>query len=514
MGRQIKVKEFLITADARFPKGITAVEIGDQAVAGGGFGFIYECISINGKQPSPAQFIKLLKGNKEGAIPAGYPAVVKLQQRIKAPVHNDPEYAKNTPARLPALKAFPGFSFKGELEGKEVYGYSTANLRRLGFYSLDDTLNGTGIERENFKNLSFNKRFQCCFHLASGFNLLSGLNYVHADINPKNIFINTDSGELAIIDYDGGGILDQPQDDTLTHGKLEDGEWLAPEIYEKLEANQDLKVDRHCDQWSVCVAFHYLLFGYDPFFFIREQSKKCKEDYLNASKFYPINLSDPNVSENTLFAIDSYMNTIRTDIPAAIHETLVRNYSGGFFNPRQRTPYSAWMELFKQTQSPPVIEYFNSSKGFALKGTQVKLSWKVRDAIELSIDNQVGDVTGKNEVTVRSDQHRTYSLTASGHFGEAKESAEINVFPVPVIEYLKIPVPDFGAPVYFPKMEIEAPVVKLTIHLEKDKLTKTPGTFISLPEELVNMQPLYKREPTLWSISHVFNKIKQAIISK
>jgi len=513
MSQLIKIKNVLFTWPFKLPTGIIVVEIGDQCIASGGFGFIYECISLNGKEPSPSLLIKVLKVNKDVGAAMGYLTIVKLQQRIKASFHKVPKDSHKFFTEFPALKAFPEFSFTGELNGKEVCGYSTANLMLMGFSSLDDILNGTRREGENFKNLSFHKRFQLCFHLANGFNLLSDLNYVHADINPKNIFINTISGESAIIDYDGGGLLEQPQDDTLTHGKLEDGEWLAPEIYEKLESNQYLKVDKYCDQWSISVAFHYLLFGYDPFFFIREQSKKCKEDYLNASKFYPIDVSNPNVSENALFVIEFYYNTIQTEIPIAIHEAMIINYTEGFFNPNQRTSYLVWMELFKQTQNPPVIDYFRSNKNFALKGTQIKLSWKVSEAIELTIDNEIGDVTGKSEITVRPDQPMTYWFKARGHFGEVKHFAEVSIFPVPLLEYLKVPTPDFESSIILPEIVVEFPRINLSIQLDKGNLTETPTIFIPLSDELSTVRPMYGKGSIFPTISYVFDKIKQAIIS-
>lgn len=513
MGQQIKINEFFVTIHVQLPTNITVVEIGEECIASGGFGLIYECISINGVQPSTPLLIKLLKVDKEAVSVVGHSVIVKLQKKMKTFFSSTSTRAFKTQYELPTLKAFPGFSFSGEIDGKKVWGYSTSNLCQLGFSSLSDFLNGTEIEQKEFKNLSFHKRFQFCFHLASGFNFLSSLNYVHADINPKNIFINTVSGELAIIDYDGGGILDQALDDTLTHGNLEDSEWLAPEIYEKLETNQDLKVDRYSDMWSVSVAFHYLLFGYDPFFFIQEQSKRCKEDYLNVSKFYPINVSDPNVSENVVFVIDSYYTNIKTEIPTTIHEALVRTYTEGFFNPHQRTPYLLWMELFKQTQSAPIIEYFNVNKDFAFKGTQVNLSWKVNDAIELTIDNQIGDVTGKSEITTRPEQSMTYWLNARGHFGLAKKPAEVNVFPVPLLEYLKVPTPNFESSVIIPEIVIEFPVINLSIELDKSKSTQTPTVFISLSNDFTNMQRVYKKGSALGSVSYIFNKIKQAIIS-
>lgn len=513
MGQKITIKESLVTIKTGGIHTINTVEIGEQVIAAGAFGSVHDCISVNGQRPTEALYIKILKDDNLTAPLCAYNGIVKLQQLVIDSQRTNQPDVYTMLQSLPALKAFPGFSFRGELNGKEVSGYSTRNLHRCGFASLYESIAVPGIHSAKFKAIPFSRRFQFCFHLANGFNFLSGFNYVHADINPKNIFINTETGELAVIDYDGGGVLERPGDFTLTHGKLEDGEWLSPEIYEQLATHQEPKPDEYSDRWSVSVAYHYLLFGYDPFFFIGEQSKRCKEDYLNSNPFYPINFSDSHVAEQAIYTSDSYYHTINTEIPKKIHEALVKNYYDGFFKPVHRADYATWSALFKETQSPPVIGQFYASKEFILKGSHVKLSWTVTGATSLHIDNGIGNVTGKNEVSVRPELSVVYCLTASGHFGEDKQIAEIKVFPVPLLEHLKIHTPGFQTAPSSPLIIIEPPVVILSIPMEKASFSPTPVDFVPLSTEFIDLRSFYKKRSVFWNLSRVFQKIKQVISS-
>jgi hypothetical protein len=77
--------------------------------------------------------------------------------------------------------------------------------------------------------------------------------------------------------------------------------------------------------------------------------------------------------------------------------------------------------------SKPVITSFNANpSSLPAGGGSVTLSWDVRNATSLSVDNGVGAVTGTSKVvTVTSDT--TFTLTATNRAGSAIQTTSVNV---------------------------------------------------------------------------------------
>ena len=75
----------------------------------------------------------------------------------------------------------------------------------------------------------------------------------------------------------------------------------------------------------------------------------------------------------------------------------------------------------------PVISSFVADDVTVTAGASVELSWSVSDATSLSIDNSVGDVSGKTRKNVTVDATTTYTLTASNDFGSVTKSLNVVV---------------------------------------------------------------------------------------
>ncbi|MDR1156487.1 MAG: protein kinase [Bacteroidales bacterium] len=92
-------------------------------------------------------------------------------------------------------------------------GYS-ANLLDNGKWLLFDRIfdepdqNRKKQYRNDFYNLPLEKRLDMAHNLAEGFAYLERMKFVYADLNPKNLFVNQKDGELCLIDYEGGAVMD------------------------------------------------------------------------------------------------------------------------------------------------------------------------------------------------------------------------------------------------------------------------------------------------------------------
>lgn len=166
---------------------------------------------------------------------------------------------------------------------------------------------------------------------------------------------------------------------------------------------------------------------------------------------------------------------------------------------------------FSKYLQPPSIISFKADRVTAIGGIPILLTWQIDNAHTIAIDNGIGIVTGKNQIKVRPDRNVSYTITATGYFGQVSDCIDITVFPTPFIESLKVPSPDFNMGLNLNPISISSPQIDVSIKLEKDELTEIPTSFIKLNEDIEKVKPLYKPEETFWNISNVFDKIKKSL---
>jgi serine/threonine protein kinase len=512
MSKTITINNIFWTDGAKSQQ-VSKLEISDDCVYKGGFGRLHDCISLDGAPPATAQLIKILEDNSPGLSKAVYSTIIDLQREINSLFKRAPNSGYDNVFQVPALKAFPLFSFEGNLNGDIVMGYSAVNLVPLGFTLYEDIIDNAG-RKQQYMSLPFQQRFRFCFHLAKGFEILDRIKYVHADINPKNFFINLATGELAIIDFDGGAVLNRSGAKPRAFGKIVDGDWLSPELYQQLADHKDPIASPHDDLWAVSVAFHFLIFGEAPFFFLSEGSAKCKEEYLSNNRLHPINKHDNNIKEGAEYDIFYYEDVINAFVPQAIHQQLTQTFEQGFFLPQKRTAYSHWMELFRQTQPAPAIQAFNPHKNPILKGAEVVLEWRITgDDVYKVTFKGIGDVTGTNRLTIRPSQSTTYQLDVTGHFGQAQAYVDVTVFPVTLLESLKVPFPATSIHTNLDGISVSSP--KLTfVRLNVENLRTPPIPFAKLDEKIREVKPFNIKKSDFFSITRVFNEIKGKTVMK
>lgn len=75
----------------------------------------------------------------------------------------------------------------------------------------------------------------------------------------------------------------------------------------------------------------------------------------------------------------------------------------------------------------PVINFFSISPTSIKKGESATLSWSVTNALSISIDYGVGEVSSSGSRTVTPDEDTLYQLTASNMHGTVLRSCKITV---------------------------------------------------------------------------------------
>ena len=176
----------------------------------------------------------------------------------------------------------------------------------------------------------------------------------------------------------------------------------------------------------------------------------------------------------------------------------------------QTTPRSLIIDIDRR---PPIIHSFAINKEYAIKGTLIKLSWNVGGAYSLSIDNGVGSVTGLTEKIITAGDYGIYNLIARNYFGiSATKEAGISIFPAPIIEALKVPMPDFNSHINLNPIQISSPKIDVSINLN-NIFSETPKFSDSIID-LGSIKILQNVERTsIFSLTKVYEAIRRRISS-
>jgi hypothetical protein len=145
----------------------------------------------------------------------------------------------------------------------------------------------------------------------------------------------------------------------------------------------------------------------------------------------------------------------------------------------------------------PQIQYFKVSPEVALNSMPVKLSWKVKNAKEIKVNNGVGVVNAEGEKESLYRENTLYTITAIGELSTVTKDVVVKIFPTPIIESLKVPMPDFNSRIK--PINITAPQINLKISLPN---------FVKPNVELSRIRPFYKRK-SIFNFFKIYEYVKR-----
>lgn len=420
---------------------VSEIEIIDSNPIAGGYGTVYRCQRIDGRNTAIPVVVKIFHEDmptkdKDFATTQELQAKVDAENQQSLLVNGRP-----LTKEYPALRGIPQFSFRGIKDGRPVLGFIAEDLDAAGFVSFKDILENN-VMWDKYQALFFGKKMSLAFQLASLFSLLEKFLFVHADIKPDAIFINLDTIELAIIDYDSGAIMEKEDDQPTTWGSPND--FVSPEIYRQLQAGgktsrEKVQVNIHSDKWSITVGIHYLLAQAHPLYFLNELSPAGTDPYFQNAHWPQ---ADKNAgyfkSANSQF-YDEYQRYYNI-WPQPLREKFEHAINFGYARPAARPKYSDWMKVLQPVQSVPLVK-FNPAKQMLLKGHAAIIEWEVTGARQVTID-QLGVVAHSGSARVSPTADTIYVLKATGHFGDATASVTIELFPHDIDEKVFVPMPN------------------------------------------------------------------------
>ena len=509
----IQVNSLLSTKIHSEFNNISTIEVSDQPFAEGGFGAVYECKAIDGKPPPLPQVIKIFKQGGNHNLNT----IQKLQRKLqKENEHLLSTTNKNIIEHYPALKAIPQFSFEGTLNGTAVQGFSSTNLKQIGFEEFKDILEQEPL-RQKYMKLPFEKKVLMALRLVSGFKLLHKLPFIHADLKPEAIFVNLNTYECAIIDFDSGAVIENPSDKPNTWGAPND--WVAPEIWEQLKqmsvGRQQVQVDLLCDLWSVAVGIHYLLTPTHPLFYLTELSPRVTKDYFKKYKWPDIDENEPYFNKNNENIYKKVKPWLEQKLPKPIFNEFYKTINYGYNEPLKRTTYVQWERVLSSIFGPPKILVFQSNRFITFKELPITLEWEVENADTVEIYN-IGQVPLQGKKELKISKTTTFKLIAKNVAGELAKQIKVTVANTPDLTQF-IPTP----PTFRQNIRTKIDIPRFKYNLQELKLENKT---IELPKpieynsRIINVQTeiknIRKRLDNIYyrnKLTIIYEKIKQKI---
>lgn len=335
-------------------------------------------------------------------------------------------------------------------------------------------------------------RLILCSNIAKAVNALHATgHYVIGDLKPENIRVKS-NGLVSILDLDSCQISDGGQ--IRFQSKMNTPKYNPPEtIIEHKELSWDLFI--------IGVIFYEILCGIHPFIGTTKapyENLNTPEQKIQAGLF-------PFGSKSNYFEVIAIPHYNFKNLPDRVQKLFLRCFDQGITNPAIRPNTTDWLN---NLTAKPKIVYFKTDRENIISGVEVTLNWKVEGADEIVINEGIGIVKGSDSITVKPNSERNYKITATNKFGIDEQQIHISTFPTPVIETLKIPMPEFTSRVNLNPIQISSPKIDVSINF--DSLISARPIFTEQSSELRTLKPQHKPKNEL-NLSSIYESIRRKI---
>jgi serine/threonine protein kinase len=242
--------------------------------AKGAAGIVYRCTQAIGKSTTAPLIVKLLRTGRTAENVYAITSLHKIIEK-RAP--------KLSVGRQALMRGLPFWIGEIVFQGERRIALFCLDLDALGFVRFDHLLEPG--QWKHYHKLDLIERVALATSFVRGCALLEELRFLHADVNTENLFVNLQTLEAVLIDFDDGVLLVKGDELPKTPGKP--NEFLAPEL--KSKTRVDL-TNEYAERWAVGFMVHTLIFAIHPLFFLSEISVNAIRDYLKHQKWPKIGL--------------------------------------------------------------------------------------------------------------------------------------------------------------------------------------------------------------------------------
>ena len=398
----------------------------------GGFGALHRVEAIDGAPPARALVAKLFDADALALQGGSDPVVATIGGLHHA-------LAARGPAGWPdAVLGLPICLAVTEVAGRQTLAALMLDLRELGFVDAPFTDRARSLE---YIRRPARERVQVAVQLAKRAALLECVGLLHGDLNPENVLLHPDTLDVQIIDFDSGVIVVTGDERPRTPGKP--GDCVPPEIKGITAGGVPADVRLYtaaAERWSIGSLVGYCAFGCHPGFFLRSISRANIERYAREPGGWP-EIDVDGALFTTIEPNRIAYGRMRADLqalPAGGRDLFTRFFAAGC-DGAQRPSAAEWQVALLGLLEPPVIEQFSVSDEWVLEGSQIVVTWRVRNATHVELEpGGRQPIAGSTAILVS--QPTVIALRAVNTSGSVREdSPVVRVVAMPRIDVIGIP---------------------------------------------------------------------------
>lgn len=369
---------------------LSEISFVENSFDSGGFGKLHKVLSINGKQ-TIGLVVKLI--SDPDAANHALATISLLHKKINRK-HSKREIGIGQ--AYPQLIGMPFCSFTAldELNQIRLTALLMYDLKFLGY----DDFGSDSFNKLKFAEHDIETKLYYSYQLATVISLLHELEFIHSDLSENAIWINSNSENLLLIDYDSGYHFDS-QDKPTTLGKI--SHWIGSKfrrILSKELEKQDLShIDRLAEEnWVLANAIFELVFGVTPYFYLIDATDGTMQKYLKNNIWPDIDQSDKLLNPanyQTYKTVIDYSNLLINGGLEVLFNEFKKTFNKGFNGYQHRPKSDSWRKIFdeicKSLQTVPIVLDFKSNKKKVLsKDDFVEFNWSSKRANYIKLNDQ------------------------------------------------------------------------------------------------------------------------------
>ncbi len=303
----------------------------------------------------------------------------------------------------------------------------------------------------------------------------------HGDLQHGNIIIDN-NGKIKLIDYDSICIPDIEGEDELVTG--------LKGYQHPTRLNSKNCASLKADYFSELVIYLSIIA-------LAENPLLWNDYYVEESEVLLFDDADfTNLSQSNIYKslISHSSNEIKVLLEILIDYLNKQSYLD--------------LEPFEVYLTPPVIVHFSVDKEVVISGQKVTLSWEIKNAFEIEINNGFGKIINAlDKIDIFPSQNTIYRIQAKGIGGKVEQETFVKVFPTPIIESLKIPMPDFTSRFSLSSIVLNPPSINVSINLPDFNFDIPEYVSPNIP--LNRIKPEYKPKMSIFNFSKLYERIRR-----
>jgi serine/threonine protein kinase len=407
------------------------VVFNDEAIGTGAIGSVYRIVSIGGEKRDG--FLLKVIGNA-GFVEKTYDTLSILHDKLRT-IQN----SNKTPiyVEYPELLGLPFIVFKGNLLGQDqiVTGMIMTNLT----YERFEDLGADEWDAEKYLQVDVKSRLFMAYQMVKSLDFLHSIKFLHSDLKGQSLFLNLKIPQVAFIDFDGGFNYDK-QSHGLTLGALQN--WMSPWFKKMIrlgKSSKDVSFNERLDEenWNTAIGLFELLFGVEPFFFLKDNEETTLKKYLKNTQ-WPKNDGPENIfideNKDLHKIIINDFETFRSIGFQTLIDKFILVFNSGLSNPSKRPTPNDWKKLLfdlnKEFVGAPTIQKFKANKkSITFKSDIVDFSWQGSFYRKVYLNGVLCDFLQK-EKSISLIDSTEVRLSFVNDFGERSEVLQIEAIKV------------------------------------------------------------------------------------